>query len=69
MRGWCWADGATACFYKGFWCVCKMVFFGEIDFFGCFDIYVWGEEFYFVLVCIECFKKWLIILVFLVELW
>ena len=44
----------------------KNGFFGENEFFGCFDIYVWGWGFCFVLVCVECFEKWLIILVFLV---
>ena len=44
----------------------KNGFFGENEFFGCFDIYVWGLEFCFVLVCVECFEKWFIILGFLV---
>ena len=66
MRGLCWVYGATACFCKGFQCFVKNGFFREIDFFVCFDIYVWGWKFYFVFVYIKYFKKWFIILGFLV---
>ena len=56
--------GATACFCNGFWWFVKNGFFGEIDFFVCFYIYVWGWEFCFLLVCVEWLKRWFIILGF-----
>lgn len=65
VMGLCWVYGATACFCNGFWWFVKNGFFGEIDFFVCFDIYVWGWKFCFVLVCVKWLKKWFIILGFL----